>query len=207
VGDACPPDTGCTGDPAIAPAPCPADATPELIKECESRRAAPSRICAQLETDPPTERCYDEGCPPIEPAPAPAVEATPAVEPDIVRVPLPCDPIDKCEPQPLPPETTTRSEDTSLPACDPPVCDRTLPNVRCLPPDCAVSSDGAVYCPAPTPCGTGDGAVACPAPPEPCGTRDGVCSAPGNPGQIEPSGGSGSAPSSGPVNIDPPRDQ
>lgn len=197
----CAPENGCDSVPAFA---CPDGLSTEELKECEARLATTAEVCVQLETDPPQQRCFDTGCGVIEPLPAPPpVEATAIAEPDVpAPAPAPiddavaeegtvdaepgvallpvCEPIDKCEPSLGAP---AGAEGETTPTCEPPpACDAPDAGVRCLPPDCAVSSDGAVSCPG--------------EPPVPCDGVDGACSAPGDPGQTEPSAGGGSAPSS-----------
>ena len=110
------------------------------------------RLCPPLE-DP----CVaDDSCAPymcVEPMPLP-VEEEPAVPeegaeplpPDVV----PCPPVDCGEPRPLPPVNDGDVETLPAPDCRlaPSPCDD--PNERCLPPDCAISSDGIVWCPEPS---------------------------------------------------------
>jgi hypothetical protein len=139
--------------------------------------------CVTLESFPVQVSCYATGCEPIEDGPVtilPAPDETVVVDdPGLVDPPQ----VDPSEPgiavgEPVPPTDVCVSPpvdcetDPSVVHCLP-IDDPCLPepdaNVRCLPPDCVVSSDGGVDCPAPLP--------------EPCDLEP--CAVPGEPGACE----------------------
>jgi hypothetical protein len=158
---ACPPDMACVEPWLMDPPSCPAGVA---YGECFPDGPPRGYECVTLESDPVQVRCY-------------------AVT---------------CEPVPLPPvseDELKRREESGEPAaeptpCIPPTepCDDTA---RCLPPDCAVSSDGSIACPdggGPADCVPGP-AVDCIAP---------------EPGQAEPGSSGGGT---DPVLVDPPANQ
>jgi hypothetical protein len=196
----CPP-TACF-EPLPVDALCAGAATDAEIKECEARRAETAAICAAPEPGAPVTDCNDTPC--VLPLPAPAIDepatepGTGVHEPDIAPPPstFPCTPIEKCDVHPSEPAPVDDEGGvtTSQAPCVAPECASALGAARCLPPDCSVSSDGA---------------VACPGAPPACDAVDGECSEPpsaGTGGGSEPSGGgSGGSGAAEPGVIEPSR--
>jgi hypothetical protein len=164
-------DANCAADacdrPQLAPEPtCAVDIAPEAC----ARNAAEE--CVTLETDPPTIKCTSFGCDyypmplpmPMPPEDIDAPQTEPGVPEDGVVTILPA-PVDGEVVDPASGDDGTTPEEV-LPT-EPPVCvpvDDCGPQplgeddvardliARCLPPDCAVSDDGAIACPDPLPC-------------------------------------------------------
>jgi hypothetical protein len=140
--------------------------------------------------EPTSAELQVEPCVPFEPC----LLRTLAPE-DAVAETYPC--VAPCDvPEDAPAEIKRRAEEICADPCAAPAGDETA----CLPPDCAVSSDGAVACPEPVLCDdTPDGAGRC-LPPECAIADDGSVSckpsegggsgaggtAPAEPGVIEP---------------------
>jgi hypothetical protein len=138
----------------IEPAPMPPDAPGAPAEGTDAPAPAPDRapLCPPLEdpcvADGSCVPCMVAGgCPTpacVEPMPLPVEEDPPVADDDVTALPAP-----DCPPPPAP-------------------CDDAAE--RCLPPDCAISSDGAVSCPEPS------------EPPQ----DGGGGSAPGSPGVTDP---------------------
>ncbi len=94
----------------------------------------PSGVCYTLDTDPITTRCAEEGCAPSEPVGAPVDE------------PMPTDLETGAAP---PPAVEPGAIGTGCLGEDPCAISSEM---KCLPPDCAISSDGTIACPEPVPC-------------------------------------------------------
>ncbi|MBI5287530.1 MAG: hypothetical protein HY873_01000 [Chloroflexi bacterium] len=115
-------DTPCVGGPAV---------------DCMAPE--PSGVCYSLDTEPITTQCVDTGC----------------------AQPMPVDPPTDVEPVPGAPEDAPGGGVLTAPAeengtigvgClgeDPCTISSEM---KCLPPDCAISSDGTIFCPEPVPC-------------------------------------------------------
>jgi hypothetical protein len=127
------------------------------LEECFEGGPPAGFECVTLESFPVQVKCYPVACEtvdgPVTILPAPAPEDGPAssgasgeepAEPGIAPgEPAPCVPVEEC----------IDTDDGSM-VCAPgddPCGPQPDANVRCLPPDCAVSSDGTVSCPAPLP--------------------------------------------------------
>lgn len=155
--DACPPDMACIEPWLMNPRACADGLT---IAECFPDGVPEGWDCAELESFPVQVVCKSVTDPcgmplgpiDIEPAPEPApdepVTILPAPAPGDPTTPIeapedenaePVPPSIDCAPVPRP------CDDTDDPA---------VSGLRCLPPDCAVSSDGTVACVAPEPCVT-----------------------------------------------------
>jgi hypothetical protein len=159
------------------------------IEECFPGGVPAGYECVTLESFPVQVNCYTIGCAPVDgpvtilPVPAPG-EPTIVEEPQVdpadpgIAVGEPVPPTDVCVTPPVDCET-----DPSVVHCLP-IDDRCSPepdaNVRCLPPDCAISSDGSVYCPKPLPEPCIDPSVGVP------GAELEPCSEPGDPGVCVP---------------------
>ena len=98
---------------------------------------------------------YDDGGITILPAPGPNDDGPVTILPDPTRGDQPIG-----APQPgIAGGEISSDGAATIPCASPPVnCDDTDPSVvRCLPPDCAITSDGAINCPVAPPAGGGSG--------------------------------------------------
>lgn len=134
----CPPDQSCTDTRLADGEACPDGVEPEACFP-----VGQPYECVTLETDPPQTKCYDVGCDlPVETLPADVTEEP--IDPLLDPVP---DGVVAAEEEKLR-ELEARGGDEIIPCT--PADDCSSPNpelVRCLRPDCAISSDGAVACP------------------------------------------------------------
>ncbi len=148
----CPPDSACI-EPWLMNPPVCADGL--TLDECFPDGVSPGWDCAQLESFPVQTVCkWAGGCwSPIAP-----IVILPEPGPGTGDDPVTTDPATTLEVEDKP------ANEPAAPPIDceaPPVCedtgddlgsDRAMSSVRCLPPECAVSSDGSFACPEPAPC-------------------------------------------------------
>jgi hypothetical protein len=135
---ACPPDSACFEPWLMDPPSCPPGV---LAEECERLiEPAGAYECVTLESDPPQTRCTFLGC---EAAANPDECLKRCEELPVEILPAPADGVETAP-------TILPGFEPATPVCAPPPTDPCPSDtVRCLPPDCAVSSDGAVACPEP----------------------------------------------------------
>jgi hypothetical protein len=209
--------------------PAPSCAPEVAADECAADLSAQTGLaysCVTLESFPTQTKCYVEGCwapapMPIDPLPLPV---EPGPDEPITILPAPADPdvdppatddgVTTLPVEVAPGEAEARARELAA-ICEPqplpPCIEETMS--ACVPPDCAVSSDGAVSCPDPAPCTdtpagdqsfarclppdcttSDDGSVSCegsgPSGPPECDLAASDCSVPG-------SSGGGSSGSSG----------
>jgi hypothetical protein len=183
----CPPDSACIEPWLMDPPTCPEDVPAEECKRLIEEGGYYD--CVTLESDPPQTKCV--AVPPCDTVEGPITTLPGSIDPaddsdsmvdpidgadggeeinpaaddrDALVDPLPCPPIDEC----------------GVNVGAPDVADDAA--ARCLPPDCSVSSDGAVACP--EQCVPGP-AVDC-GPPVDCVVgSDGSVSCPGSPPTID----------------------
>lgn len=116
--------------------------------DCVTQESFPVQVvCFPVDCAP-----YDDGGVTILPVPAPydkpIVEPQPGID---VGEPNPTTITTVCASPPVNCDDADPSAVRCLPIDDP-CAPEPDPNVRCLPPDCAISSDGAIDCPLPGPC-------------------------------------------------------
>lgn len=194
--DACPADGVCDTPRYAEQLGCAEGLT---IAECFPDGVPAGYDCAELESFPVQVVCKSIGqCGEpipmpyeIDPMPAPDVESGDGGGDDPVTIlpaPAPDEVVD-----PIDPNTTIVERVEECPPLPEPCSDTTDPavsGVRCLPRDCAVSSDGSVACPEPCVVTTdpmaGIAENECTSPPG-CQTfEDGSVACPGSPGEGEP---------------------
>jgi hypothetical protein len=186
----CPADMSCVEPWLMDPPVCPDGVS---VEECFPDGVPAGYACLTLESFPVQTKCYPIGCAvdggPVTILPARADPDAPVdVDPQVDRAPesqaeepvLPVEPCipDNCVEDEAGAVICKPIEDPCLPQPD--------PNVRCLPPDCAVSSDGSVNCPVPLPQPCIDPGVVDPAPgAEPADDLLPRCETPPHPGDCE----------------------
>ncbi len=153
----CAADTECI-EPMLAPEiVCPEGAS---VESCFPAGLPAGFDCLERESFPVQVVCFWTGCVPYGDDGVTTVPAPLPVEPRIGDEPL-VDPVDPDiavgEPAPptevCVPPVDCALEEVVIEGCLGTPCNRSSElNARCLPPDCAISSDGAISCPLPEPC-------------------------------------------------------
>lgn len=132
----------------------------ETIEACYPDGPPAGYDCVTRESFPVQVVCFPADCVPYDGS---GVTILPAPTPYDWPIEEPQPGIDVGEPDPtttittvcISPPVNCDDADPSAVHCLPigdPCAPEPDPNVRCLPPDCAVSSDGTIYCPLPEPC-------------------------------------------------------
>jgi len=132
----CPPDQSCTDTRLADGEACPEGLDPQACFPV----GQPYEVCVTMESDPPQTKCYAAGCgSPVETLPAEVVTVE-AIDPLV-------DPAEniRAEKAAKIREQEAAAGDEVVPCTPADDCSSPSPElVRCLPPDCAISSDGAV---------------------------------------------------------------
>lgn len=219
VYDKCPPDMACIEPWLMDPPACAGGVT---LDECFPEGVPANLDCYELESFPVQVVCNPAGSTcgepigPIEILPLPYEDGgeDPATDGPAVSGPAPDEPV-TILPAPAPGELVDPIDDGTTmiaPAEEcPPLpdkCTETNPDssFRCLPPDCAVSSDGSIACPDPCVVTTdpmaGIAENECETLPSDCVTyEDGSVACPGSSGEGEPGCIGGPAVDCGPVDL------